>query len=182
MEQAYFQALPFSGGVRARPTLLRKSIPTHPHFPVPSAISFPITHGKPTKTRECPTLKAFIIFTGHFTWECAIRRQGCHRFSLESHRTACPTASSCLQGQSSSEGGSKICQLVKHNRDISMLSLSQPWVQGHVEFCGCFALLWCPMSGALISTQKVTVSILWFRVLFISSATLVCWLHSPSPL
>lgn len=124
MEQAYFQDLPFSGGVRARPTLSRKSIPTHPYFPVPSAISFRLTHGKPTKTRECPTLRAFMIFTGDFTWECATWKQGYHRFSLKSHRTACPTTSSCLQGQSSSEGGSKICQLVKHNQDISMLSLS----------------------------------------------------------
>lgn len=30
----------------------------------------------------------------------------------------------CLQVQSSSEGVSKICQLVKHNQDLSLLSLS----------------------------------------------------------
>lgn len=119
MEQAYFQDLPFSGRVRARPTLSRESIHTHPYFPVPSTISFWLTHGKPSKTSECPTLKAFIIFTGGLTWQ-----QGYHRFSLESHRTAHPTTSSCLHVQSSSEGGFKICQFVKHNWDIFMLSLS----------------------------------------------------------
>lgn len=128
MEQAYFQALPFSG--RVRPTPARKSIPTHPRCPVHLEIRFGLSPRDATKKNKkqtkklCPALKGFIISSGDFKRECATWKQVYRWLPLESRRTECPTASSCLQGQSSSEGRSQICWFVKYNQDISMLSLS----------------------------------------------------------
>lgn len=60
MEQAYFQAPPFSGGVRAPRTLSIKSIPTHPHSPACAASSFWLTRGRPTKISCVPLLELLV--------------------------------------------------------------------------------------------------------------------------
>lgn len=114
MEQAYFQDLPFSGGVRARPTLPTKTILTCPYFPGPSAFGSP---WKAHQNKRVSQSKSFY----HFHWRFHMR--ACHRASTDSlwshTEQARLTASSCLQVQSSSEDVSKICQLVKHNQDVS---------------------------------------------------------------
>lgn len=124
MEQAYFQALPFSDGVIAPPTLVKKSIPTYPHSPVLPDITFWLSPQDAHPKELCPALEEFIISNGDLKREHTTWKQEYCWLPLESHRTACPTTSSCLQGQSSSEGKSEIFQLVKYNRGISMLSLS----------------------------------------------------------